>query len=144
MHNSLISYIGRKPWWHVPPQDPDAYQKRGKFYSSTYSEAEFYGRPGDPERVAVRDPLVGDDEFIEQTFFHRRFSEHWNDLDGAVLMDERFALDAKIKDTALEKGYDAVVLMTSKGFAEYLRSGKTPRSLELNMLVVDGKVPVGR
>src|ERR1051326_2557287 len=44
-HTNLISYINRKDWWHVPPEDPTAYQKRGMFLSSTFRQAEFYGRP---------------------------------------------------------------------------------------------------
>jgi len=131
---SLIKYIARKEWWHVPPRDPEAYQKRGKFYSSTFREAEFYGRPGDPERVTVQNPLVGDEATVEQTLFRRRYSESFNDMGGARLIKARLGLDAKIKAAALKKGFDAVVLMAPSGFAEYLRSGKIPRSLELNIL----------
>jgi hypothetical protein len=48
----LVEHINRKNWWHVTPVDPLAYQKRGKFLASTYSDAEFYGRPNDePEKV---------------------------------------------------------------------------------------------
>lgn len=49
----LIAHINRKSWWHVPPRDPRAYERRGKFYASSFREAEFYGRPlDDPERVS--------------------------------------------------------------------------------------------
>jgi hypothetical protein len=48
----LIKHINRKDWWHVRPADPRAYEKRGKFFTSSFGEAEFYGRPDDvPERV---------------------------------------------------------------------------------------------
>jgi len=137
MHTELIKYIARKQWWHVLPQDPEAYQKRGKFYSSTFGEAEFYGRPGEPERVAVQNPLVGDENFIEQTLFHRRYSEAFDSMSGLSLIKARFNLDAKIRNAALKKGYDAVVLMAPCKLADYLASGKIPRSLELNILCVE-------
>ncbi|HUI43784.1 MAG TPA: hypothetical protein VL523_17625 [Terriglobia bacterium] len=54
----LIAHINRKAWWHVPPRDPSAYRKRGKFYASSFAEAEFWGRPLDrPERAATPNPL---------------------------------------------------------------------------------------
>lgn len=140
MHSGLISYIARKQWFHVPPLDPDAYQKRGKFYASTFTEAEFYGKPGDPERVTVKNPLVGDEAFIEQTLFQRRYSEGFNDMSGPASYEARFDLDARIRNAALETGYDAVVLMAPAKFAEYQRSGKIPRSLELNILTVETSV----
>jgi hypothetical protein len=58
----LVSHINRKDWWHVPPLDPDAYRKRGKFLASSFAEAELYGRPLDtPQRVTIANPLVGDE-----------------------------------------------------------------------------------
>jgi hypothetical protein len=63
----LIRHVNRKDWWHVTPADPHAYEKRGKFFSSTFKEAEFYGRPKDvPEKVAIAHPLVGDNDTIER------------------------------------------------------------------------------
>src|SRR5580704_3808275 len=44
---ALIAKINRKDWWHVTPADPRAYDKRGKFYASTFREGEFWGRPLD-------------------------------------------------------------------------------------------------
>jgi hypothetical protein len=43
--NRIVAHVNRKAWWHVPPQDPMAYSKRGKFFASSFAEAEFYGRP---------------------------------------------------------------------------------------------------
>jgi len=37
----LVKHFNRKDWWHVPPVDAEAYQKRGKFLASTSAEAEF-------------------------------------------------------------------------------------------------------
>ena len=50
-------------------------------------------------------------------------------------MENRFALDAKIKKTALAKGYDSIVLMAPKAFTEFKKNGKMPRSLELNIFI---------
>ncbi len=135
MHEKLIKHVNRKNWWHVPPADPDAYRKRGKFLASSFHEAEFWGRPLDePQRVSVANPLVGDDESIERTLFGKHISKTWNDRQDSVLED-RWALDARIKKAAEAKGYDSVVLMSPSGFVEYRKTGKIPRSLELNVFL---------
>jgi hypothetical protein len=67
----LIQKINAGEWWHVTPQDPDAYKKRGKFLASTYLQAEFYGRPKlDPERVEIKNPVFGfsENEILKQLF----------------------------------------------------------------------------
>jgi hypothetical protein len=28
--NRIVAHVNRKAWWHVPPQDPMAYSKRGQ------------------------------------------------------------------------------------------------------------------
>ncbi len=125
----LIARINRKDWWHVPPQDPSAYSKRGKFLASTFREAEFWGRPHDqPQRVTVVNPLVGDEETIERELFGRRVST------DDISIEQRWVLDAKMKRAALAKGYDSIVLMASKAFSEFKETGKLPRSMELNIL----------
>lgn len=97
----------------------DASEKRGKFLASTYKEAEFWGRPlHQPEKVWVEKPLIGDQETIEKTIFGKRVS------DEGVEMENRFALDAKIKKAALAKGYDSIVLMAPKAFAEFKKNGR--------------------
>ena len=59
----LLKRINTKPWWHVPPEDQSAYEKRGRFYEATFAGASFYGRPDDvPHRLTVKNPLVGTDE----------------------------------------------------------------------------------
>ena len=40
-YETLLAVVGRKAWWHVPPMDPRAYKKRGKFFASSFVEAEF-------------------------------------------------------------------------------------------------------
>jgi len=125
----LVEHLNRKKWWHVPPRDPTAYSKRGKFFASSFREAEFWGRPLDePESVAVARPLIGDEQAIEKNLFGRRESR-----DG-FSMRQRWALDAKMRRVALSKGYDSIVLMTPRAFIQFKRSGKLPRSLELNVL----------
>lgn len=46
-YGRLVSHVNRKNRWHVPPVDPDAYEKRGKFFSVSFRAAEFWGRPLD-------------------------------------------------------------------------------------------------
>jgi len=126
---TLIAHVNRKRWWHVKPADASAYKKRGKFLASSFEEAEFYGRPGDqPEKVTIASPVVGDNDTIERKLLGRVESH------PEITVRQRFALDAKLRRSALRKGYDSVVLMSKPGFQKFKREGKIPRSLELNIL----------
>src|SRR3990167_415638 len=97
----LVEKINRSEWWHVPPHDPDAYNKRGKFLASTYQQAEFYGRPCDtPERVFISNPVYGfsEKQILDQLFFGNdngclldKFEEERNNW-----YQERIELDAKM------------------------------------------------
>lgn len=128
-YSQLVAHVNRKEWWHSPPVDPNAYKKRGKFYASSYGEAEFWARPLDePQRVKVSRPLIGDEATIERELFGRLVS------DEDIKVPARFALDARIKKVAIAKGYDAILLMSPKCFAKWKMTGKIPRSLELNVL----------
>jgi hypothetical protein len=125
----LIKHINRKHWWHVKPADPTAYAKRGKFFASSFREAEFYGRPADtPERVSIASPVVGDNDTIERKLIGR--VESYSDMTARA----RFALDAKLRRAALRKGYDSIVLMSETGFQQFRKEGQIPRSLELNIV----------
>ena len=136
-HGALIAYVNRKKWWHVTPWEPNAYMHRGKFYASTYREAEFYGRPENkPSRVRVVNPLVGDERTVLAELFGDQ--DRLGDLegkDGLALIEVRLRLDAGMKERAEELGYDAIILMTPTSHAEYVRSSRVPRSLELNVFV---------
>jgi len=125
----IVAHVNQKRWWHVPPRDPEAYRKRGKFLASSYREAEFWGSPSDmPQKVCITQPLIGDEATIEKKLFGKCIS------DESIEMEDRFKLDAKIKRAALAKGYDSIVLMAPKGFEKFKRTGKAPRSVELNLL----------
>ena len=132
-YGKLIAHVNRKNWWHLPPMDPKAYAKRGKFLASTYTEAEFYGlfgagRPLE-QRVKIAKPLVGDEKRIARVL---RIPPQY---DGMTI-EQMAAHDAKWRNAALKKGFDAIVLMAPKCFAEWKTTGKIPRSLELNVLEV--------
>jgi hypothetical protein len=130
--HKLVAHINRKQWWHVPPFDRKAYQKRGKFYSSSFSEAEFWGRPIDePEGIQISSPLVGDNDTIERKLFGRVISDS---VSEEQRIERQFRLDAKMKRAALAKGFDSIVLMAPGAFAEYRTRGKLPRSIEMNVL----------
>ena len=129
--DKIVAHVNRKQWWHVPPRDPEAYRKRGKFLASSYREAEFWGRPSDmPQKVCIAKPLIGDEATIEKKLFGKCIS------DENIEMEERFKLDAKIKRAALAKGYDSIALMAPKAYAEFRRGGKIPRCMELNVFCV--------
>jgi hypothetical protein len=139
----LIQRINRKDWWHVTPVDPKSYSKRGKFLASTYREAEFWGRPNDtPERVAIQNPLIGDNETIERTLLGQYKSGSWSDIDeeikaGKPFGQRQFELDARLYRAGRAKGYDAIVLLSPSNFAKFKAEGRIPLSIELNLLTGD-------
>lgn len=136
----LVDKINRSEWWHVPPQDPDSYNKRGKFLASTYHRAEFYGRPNDiPDKVFITNPVYGfsEKEILDQLFIG---NDNGNLLDEIVnskkdLYQKRIRLDAKMFKKAKSLGHDAIVLMARTGRKELERNRK-PSSIELNLLNV--------
>jgi hypothetical protein len=133
--DKLLARINRKDWWHVPPSDPQAYEKRGMFLASTFREAEFWGRPLDtPIRVSVANPIIGDETTI-QTELQVIALEYPGD-DSPKLLEWRWQLDAALKKAAVARGYDAIVLLSPDGYARFLAEGKIPISIELNL--VDG------
>src|SRR6267378_5224291 len=128
-YQKLIAHVNRKDWWHVPPRDPSAYSKRGKFLASSFREAEFWGRPLDePQRVSIARPLIGDEETIEKSLLGRRASGE------DMTMEERWSLDARMKKRALAIGYDSIVLVSPKEFSVFRTRGKLPSRIELNVL----------
>lgn len=127
-YHTLIRHLNRKQWWHVPPREPHAYEKRGQFFASSFQEAEFYGRPLDElQRVSVSRPLVGDEERIAKVLGIPPQHEE-------MTLKEIANHDALWRNAALRKGFDSIVLMTPIVFAKWKTSGKIPRSLELNIL----------
>lgn len=129
----MIAHINKKDWWHCPPSDLDAYRKRGKFFASSFREAEFWGRPLDePQRVIVSNPLIGDEDSIEVELFGQSMPEPR--AGSAKVLEWRWKLDKRMKKAALTKGYDAIVLLTPKAFTTCCQQGKIPRSIELNIL----------
>ena len=129
----LITYINRKDWWHVSPRDSRAYEKRGKFYASSFRESEFWGRPSDtPEHVRIQNPIVGDEPSVQTVLFGKPVKDPGDDSPRPL--EWRWKLDARMKNAALAKGYDAIVIVTAPAFKKYRSEGKTPRSIELNVL----------
>jgi len=126
-----IQHVNRKSWWHVPPGETDAYRKRGKYFASTFAEAEFWGCPLDePQTVSVASPLIGDESAIAKALGIP--PQH----DG-MTPKEIAAHDARCRNAALKKGFDAILLMSPLCFAAFKASGKLPRSIELNILRVN-------
>src|ERR1700726_4218404 len=106
----IVAHVNRKAWWHVPPQDPMAYSKRGKFFASSFSEAEFYGRPLDePQRVVIAKPLVGDEQAIAKVL-------GIPPQRAGMSLEAIAAHDVLWRNAALAKGFDSIVLMTPKDF----------------------------
>lgn len=112
--------------------DIRAYQKRGKFFASSFREAEFYGRPNDqPERVSIVSPLIGDNDGIERKLLGKVESH------SEITVHKRLSLDAKLRRAALRMGFDSIVLLTAPALNALRKEGKIPRSIELNVLNLD-------
>ena len=133
----LIEKINNSDWWHVPPCDPEAYKKRGKFLASTFRQAEFYGRPHDvPDRVFINNPIFG---FSEKAILKKLFPSEYRMLYSTLLKEtknwyqHRINIDARMCQKAKQLGYDAIALIGSNG-KKYLEKNKKPNSIELNVL----------
>jgi len=123
----LVFYINSHNWWRTVLPDEKMVKARGLFYASSYRDAEFYGRPiNTPSNVNVKYPLVGDEAHIMQALSLPLPSQD-------ISIKERFALDAKIMRLATAKGHDSVVLVTTKGYEMYMKTGTIPRSIELQV-----------
>ena len=95
--------------------------------ASSYKEAEFYGRPIDtPFSVNIKNPLIGDEKTILKIL-------NLEAIDENASIDKRFALDNKMKVEAVKRGFDSIVLFSTKGYQKYLQTGDIPRSIELNV-----------
>ena len=129
----------------MPPQNREAYKKRGKFLASTFAQAEFYGRPNNtPERVSISSPLYGFSELeiikilfpTEVVAEYEEFAqETLNDNDKKCLYESRIEWDARMHKKSREMGYDAIVLLSTNG-RKYLEKNRKPHSIELNLLSV--------
>jgi len=132
----LIRIINKSDWWHVPPEDPLAYLKRGKFLASTYLQAEFYGRPNiKPEKVQIYNPVF---DFTEREIMCQLFNKYWYKNNELVVRDgssynKRIEVDHRMCIRAKLLGYDSIVLMTESGLGA-LQKGRKPNSMELNLL----------
>jgi len=139
MGDILIEKVNASDWWHVPPRDKFAYQKRGKFLASTYHQAEFYGRPNfDPERVAVSNPVFGfSEEEILRTLYGRTAKAKTLEVnDDDNFYEKRIALDADMFQRARSLGHDAIILICKSG-KKALMQNRKPNSMELNLLPYD-------
>lgn len=137
MKNTLIQKINQSDWWHVQPEDSNAYKKRGKFLASTYLQAEFYGKPNiTPEKVNIKNPVFGfsENEILKQLFKSPKL-DSLKDLENTKkdFYKKRIALDSQIYKKAKSLGYDSIVLMTTQGKSA-LQKKKKPNSIELNLI----------
>jgi hypothetical protein len=139
----LLNKVNNSWWWHVPPQDKEAYKKRGKFLASTFAQAEFYGRPSNtPEKVFVSNPLYGFSELeIVTVLFPAKVAAEYeefaqetlNNNDKKGWYERRIEWDARMHQKARKMAYDAIILLSPNG-RKYLEKNRKPHSIELNLL----------
>lgn len=142
---TLADQINKREWWHSPPLDKNAYQKRGMFLASSYEECEFYGRPlNEPIKVSVSNPIVDTEQNIIRFFFGNNspqmiaYNALINDSDK-VPLKVRFKLDADLFKAAKKGKYDAIAIITEKEL-EKIKNHKLPRSVELNLIDIENGV----
>jgi len=118
------------------PKDLNAYKKRGKFFASTYKQAEFYGRPNDiSEKVQISNPIYGTSEMnILKILFPKNYKKLYASVidDRKDWYNRRIKLDSKMYQKAKNVGYDAIVLLGNNG-EKYLMKNRKPNSIELNL-----------
>jgi hypothetical protein len=113
----------------VPPLDPRAYQKRGKFLASSYQEAQLYGRPLILSlKVNVSNPFIGYEALMEKKLLGSLASG------PTITIKARLALDGRLKRAAVRLGYDSIVLVARESYRKYLKTGKLPAKIELNLM----------
>jgi hypothetical protein len=129
LYEKLVAHVNRKSWWHVRSVAPDASRKRGKLLASSFEATECYGSPLDElQKVKIESPLVGDERAIARAL-------HISPEFDGMTLEQIAAHDAKWRNAALKKSYDAILLMLPKCLAEWEAARKI-RSLELNILNV--------
>lgn len=142
---TLAEQINKRKWWHSPPSDGKAYQKRGVFLASSYKECEFYGRPLDePIKVNLFNPLINTEENIIKFLFGNsspQMSFYTALMNGFAKepLKARFKLDKDLFNAAKNKDYDSIAIISEKGL-EKVRKGKLPRTVELNVLNIDNGI----
>lgn len=134
----LINKINASNWWHVTPNDTEAYKKRGRFLASTYNQAAFYGRPNNqPEKVSIKYPLwAASEESLLKLLFPNTYREKFKMVTGSErnYYKQRIELDAQMHQKAKKLGYDCIVLLGFTGIHDLTRNRK-PHSIELNLCV---------
>jgi len=63
---------------------------------------------------------------------------------SGMTLKQMAARDARWRNAALRKGYDAILLMSPRCFREWRGTGKIPLSLELNILAPNHTEPTSK
>lgn len=123
----LIQRVNRKAWWRTCLPSKKAIRDRGLFFTSSFEEAEFYGRPLDtPFRVKIENPIIGSFAYIQKQL-----------LDKTVKYEDTiktiFDHDKLLKERAHKQGFDSIIVLSGSGHRQYYRGNKLPRNMELNI-----------
>src|SRR4030042_5506507 len=139
---TFADQLNKRKWWHSPPANKKAYNKRGIFLASSYKECEFYGRPLDePIKVNVSNPLVDTEENIIRLLFGNNSPQmvaYMVLINGNAKepLKVRFKLDKDLFKAAKNKNYDAIAVVSEKRL-ENIKNRKLSKSIELNILDIE-------
>lgn len=123
----IIEGINKKHWWRTALPKKEEIEKRGLFFTSTYEEAEFYGRPLDtPFKVKINKPYYTCPSLLDKSVLGYKLKDD-------VEIEKRFRADELIKSKLQIEGYDSVVLVSDFHFEKVLKSGRLPKIIELNL-----------
>lgn len=125
-YQRIIKRINKRAWWRTAINE-NAIQERGIFFASSFSQAEFYGRPVDePFKVNIKKPLVGDEAHVMTIL-------GLNVPDPEISIPDLLKLEALKMKTASSLGFDSIAIMTSKEFKNFLMKGRLPNQYELQV-----------
>ena len=124
----IINAINKKEWWRTFLPNKEEIKKRGVFFTSSFKQAEFYGRPLDaPFKVVIKNPYISTPSKLDKDILGKILNE-----DGQIIK-ERFDNDTKIKSILSAKGYDSIIIVPDNYISKLFDTGKLPKSIELNI-----------
>ncbi len=132
----VIKRINQREWWRTWI-NKQALKERGLFLESCFRSAEFYGRPLDnPFKVNLKNPLIGDDEFVMSTLGLPPIV--WASYkDGMEEISEKENKIIKMQSVkmriAMDMGFDSIAILSANDFKRLKEKGRLPNGYDLQV-----------